>query len=64
MLATQGIAQVSRQLIPPLQTRSYPTLPQITGVGVPQVRRIQDGVPGEYRRTDAERKGTVSIEEY
>lgn len=62
MLATLGIVQVCRQLIPPPQTHSYPT-PQITDVGVPQVRRIPDGAPGEYRRTDAERKGTVSIKE-
>jgi hypothetical protein len=36
-------------------------MPQTTDVGVLQVRRIRDGTPGEYRRTDAERKGITNI---
>jgi len=60
MSTMQGMSPVRHQQIPPLLSRRH-LIPQITDDGDHPVRRVRDGTPGEYNRTDAELKGTCKL---
>jgi hypothetical protein len=57
MSTIQGMCPVRHQPIPPPLSHRH-LIPQITDDGDHPVRRIRDGTPGEYNRTDAEMTGT------